>query len=140
MDIATSFTKLVDGDLPAMETHFTNKTSFANRKPGDEEARYLLRFQGASPGRSPGIPFYPLSLKNGDFPERPPLHGETGEGEKNPLSQADVVITSSILRKLQPHRIYYSAGDIADPRGTRSLSGCDSPCLQHHRPGRVVKD
>ena len=48
MDIATSFTKLVDGDLPAMENAFLQiKQAIANRKPGDEEARYLLQFKAA---------------------------------------------------------------------------------------------
>ena len=121
MDIATSFTKLVDGDLPAMENAFLQiKQAIANRKPGDEEARYLLQFKAAlrraearGACRFIGVPEERVHFLNLPF-------YETGKVKKNPLSQADVDIIVDLLRKVQPHQIY-AAGDLADPHGTHGV-------------------
>jgi glucosamine-6-phosphate deaminase len=45
---------------------------------------------------------------------------ETGEVEKNPMSEADIEITIALLEKLKPHQIY-CAGDLADPHGTHKV-------------------
>ncbi len=45
---------------------------------------------------------------------------ETGAIEKNPLGEADILVTMELLRKLQPHQIY-CAGDLADPHGTHKV-------------------
>lgn len=45
---------------------------------------------------------------------------ETGEVEKNPMSEADIAITMELLEKLKPHQIY-CAGDLADPHGTHKV-------------------
>ena len=121
MDIATSFTKLVDGDLPAMENAFLQiKQAIANRKPGDEEARYLLQFKAAlrraearGACRFIGVPEERVHFLTLPF-------YETGKVKKNPLSQADVDIIVDLLRKVQPHQIY-AAGDLADPHGTHGV-------------------
>lgn len=42
---------------------------------------------------------------------------ETGTIEKNPMTEADIVITVDLLRKVKPHQVY-CAGDFADPHGT----------------------
>ena len=45
---------------------------------------------------------------------------ETGEVEKNPMSEADIEITIALLEKIKPHQIY-CAGDLADPHGTHKV-------------------
>ena len=42
---------------------------------------------------------------------------ETGSIEKNPISEADIIISMELLRKIKPHQVY-CAGDFADPHGT----------------------
>jgi glucosamine-6-phosphate deaminase len=45
---------------------------------------------------------------------------ETGTIEKNPMSEADILITMELLRKIQPQQVY-CAGDLADPHGTHKV-------------------
>jgi glucosamine-6-phosphate deaminase len=45
---------------------------------------------------------------------------ETGEVEKNPMSEADVLLTMELLEKIKPHQIF-CAGDLADPHGTHKV-------------------
>ena len=45
---------------------------------------------------------------------------ETGTIEKNPMSEADVVLTMQLLQQVQPHQIF-CAGDLADPHGTHKV-------------------
>jgi glucosamine-6-phosphate deaminase len=45
---------------------------------------------------------------------------ETGTIEKNPMGEADVIITMELLNKIQPHQIF-CAGDFADPHGTHKV-------------------
>ncbi|BAV08640.1 glucosamine-6-phosphate deaminase [Filimonas lacunae] len=45
---------------------------------------------------------------------------ETGAIEKKPMGEADVEMTISLLRQIQPQQIY-CAGDLADPHGTHKV-------------------
>lgn len=45
---------------------------------------------------------------------------ETGEVEKNPMSEEDVLLTIALLEKIKPHQIF-CAGDLADPHGTHKV-------------------
>lgn len=45
---------------------------------------------------------------------------ETGTIEKNPMSEADILQTIELLRKVKPHQVY-AAGDLADPHGTHKV-------------------
>jgi len=45
---------------------------------------------------------------------------ETGRIEKKPMSEADIVMTVELLKKIKPHQIY-CAGDLADPHGTHKV-------------------
>ncbi len=45
---------------------------------------------------------------------------ETGVIDKKPMSEADVLITMELLKKLKPHQVY-CAGDLADPHGTHKV-------------------
>ena len=121
MDIATSFTKLIGGDLKPMETAFKEvKEAIQNRKAGDEEITDLLKYKGAlrraearGAARFLGVPEERVHLLNLPF-------YETGTVKKNPLSQTDVDIIVKLLREVQPHQIY-AAGDLADPHGTHGV-------------------
>lgn len=121
MDIATSFTRLVKGDVQTMDTAFEHvKQTIANRKPGDEEPAELLAYKGAlrraearGACRFIGVPENRVHFLNLPF-------YETGTVKKNPLGQADVDIIVKLLREVQPHQIY-AAGDLADPHGTHGV-------------------
>jgi len=45
---------------------------------------------------------------------------ETGAVEKKPMSEADILITMELLKKIKPHQIF-CAGDLADPHGTHKV-------------------
>jgi glucosamine-6-phosphate deaminase len=45
---------------------------------------------------------------------------ETGTIEKNPMGEADVLITMELLNRIQPQQVY-CAGDFADPHGTHKV-------------------
>jgi glucosamine-6-phosphate deaminase len=42
---------------------------------------------------------------------------ESGKNQKNPVTEADVIITMELLQKIKPHQIF-AAGDFEDPHGT----------------------
>ena len=52
---------------------------------------------------------------------------QTGRVTKSPISNADLEITSELLKKIKPHQIY-AAGDLSDPHGTHRT--CLSVILQ----------
>ncbi|MBC7937358.1 MAG: glucosamine-6-phosphate deaminase [Rhizobacter sp.] len=45
---------------------------------------------------------------------------ETGTIEKNPMGEADVILTMELLEKIQPQQVF-CAGDFADPHGTHKV-------------------
>ena len=45
---------------------------------------------------------------------------ETGEVQKNPLSEEDIEIVRTLLQEIKPHQIFI-AGDLADPHGTHRV-------------------
>jgi len=42
---------------------------------------------------------------------------ESGKSVKNPVTEADVLLTMELLQKIQPHQVF-AAGDFEDPHGT----------------------
>lgn len=42
---------------------------------------------------------------------------ESGKNQKNPVTEADVVLTMELLQKIKPHQVF-AAGDFEDPHGT----------------------
>ena len=42
---------------------------------------------------------------------------ESGKNQKNPVTEADVIITMELLQKTKPHQVF-AAGDFEDPHGT----------------------
>lgn len=121
MDIATSFTQHIKGDVKTMETAFEHiKEVIAKRKPGDEEPSELLAYKGAlrrAEARG-ACRFIGVKENRVHFLDLP--FYETGSVKKNPLGQADVDIIVKLLREVKPHQIY-AAGDLADPHGTHGV-------------------
>lgn len=121
MDIATSFTKLAQGDLPAMEAASNKIRNAIFAHPQEEqEAAHLLAYKAAlrraearAACRFIGLPEERVHFLNLPF-------YETGTIKKKPLSQADIDIMVKLLREIQPHQIY-AAGDLADPHGTHGV-------------------
>lgn len=42
---------------------------------------------------------------------------ESGKNQKNPVTEADVLLTMELLQKIKPHQVF-AAGDFEDPHGT----------------------
>lgn len=42
---------------------------------------------------------------------------ESGKNQKNPVTEADILLTMELLQKIKPHQIF-AAGDFEDPHGT----------------------
>lgn len=42
---------------------------------------------------------------------------ESGKNQKNPVTEADVILTMELLQKIKPHQVF-AAGDFEDPHGT----------------------
>ncbi len=45
---------------------------------------------------------------------------DKGKVQKNPVSEADILLTMELLEKVKPHQIF-AAGDFADPHGTHKV-------------------
>ena len=45
---------------------------------------------------------------------------DTGRIKKNPYTKKDLLITASLIKKIEPHQIY-AAGDLEDPHGTHKV-------------------
>ena len=60
-----------------------------------------------------GIPYSQVHFMNLPF-------YETGQIDKNPVSQIDIDLTIALIEKIKPHQIY-AAGDLADPHGTHRV-------------------
>ena len=45
---------------------------------------------------------------------------DTGRIKKNPHTKKDILITASLIKKIEPHQIY-AAGDLEDPHGTHKV-------------------
>jgi glucosamine-6-phosphate deaminase len=69
------------------------------------EAKSVCRYVGIPPERTHflNMPFY-----------------ETGGSRKKPLSEEDIDILVSLIKKVKPHQIY-AAGDLSDPHGTHRI-------------------
>ncbi|MFN3405195.1 MAG: glucosamine-6-phosphate deaminase [Cytophagaceae bacterium] len=45
---------------------------------------------------------------------------ETGQIQKKPIGEEDIVLTMELIERIKPHQIY-AAGDLADPHGTHKV-------------------
>lgn len=73
----------------------------------------IRRSEASATCRYVGIPETGIHFMNLPF-------YETGTIQKNPMSEADVVITMELLQKIKPHQVF-AAGDLADPHGTHRV-------------------
>jgi glucosamine-6-phosphate deaminase len=88
-----------------------------NKQPGQVDSAdvqmiktLIRRSEARAAGRCCGIPVERLHFMDLPF-------YETGRVKKRPLGEADVQLTTELLRKIAPHQIY-AAGDLTDPHGT----------------------
>jgi glucosamine-6-phosphate deaminase len=109
---------LMSDSIRELEDHVEE---FLRRKqPGQVDSPQVQMIKGlirkgeaVAGARCCGIPASNLSFLNMPF-------YETGGVKKKPLTDADVNIIVTLLRKLQPHQIY-AAGDLTDPHGTHRV-------------------
>lgn len=90
------------------------------KKPGQVDSpevqlikTLIRRSEARAAGRCCGIPVERLHFMDLPF-------YETGRVRKRPLGEADVRLTTELLRAVRPHQIY-AAGDLSDPHGTHRV-------------------
>ncbi len=121
IDFAVGFENMFDIDETKSKKILDNATAFLKTKKTSEkdtpeiraikglirrcEAKATCKYAGLTTGQAhfQNLPFY-----------------ETGTIEKNPMGEADVLITMELLNKIKPQQIF-CAGDFADPHGTHKV-------------------
>lgn len=96
------------------------KKFLKDKKEGDIDNREILTIKGLirrGEART-ACTFNKIPLDHCHFLDLP--FYETGRIDKNPISEADVMIVLELLRQIKPHQIYV-AGDLADPHGTHRV-------------------
>ena len=90
----------------------------ANKEIGDADIKIVSKLkslirkgEALAACRFLGIPEANIHFLNMPF-------YETGMIEKAPITEADIKLSTDILRKIKPNQIY-AAGDLTDPHGTR---------------------
>ncbi|MCD8081504.1 MAG: glucosamine-6-phosphate deaminase [Bacteroides sp.] len=91
-----------------------------HKKDGDLDTRDILTIKGLIRRGEARIAcmYNNIPLDRCHFLDMP--FYETGKIQKNPISEADVLIILDLLRKVKPHQIFV-AGDLADPHGTHRV-------------------
>jgi len=121
LDFTVGFEKIFDIDNSISQAILNKATSFITEKKASEkdtqeirnikglirrcEARATCKYVGLTEEQIHfmNLPFY-----------------ETGTIEKRPMSNADVELTVSLMRKIKPNQVF-CAGDLADPHGTHKV-------------------
>ena len=98
-----------------------------NKEPGEIDSEYVRTIKGMirrnearAAARCCGVPESQLHFQDLPF-------YQTGRIRKNPISPADIQLTTELLQAVRPHQIY-AAGDLSDPHGTHRT--CLSILLQ----------
>lgn len=111
--------------LEQLETHVDE--FLRNKKPGMVDSEHVQKIKGLirrGEARE-GARCCGVRDENLHFLDLP--FYQTGRVTKSPISNADLEITSELLKKIKPHQIY-AAGDLSDPHGTHRT--CLSVILQ----------
>lgn len=118
MDFAAGFDTLFQQDntkatqlLDEARTYLLNKKDYSSDTAEVRAVKGLIRrTEAAATCRYVGLPEGNWHFQNLPF-------YETGTIEKKPMSNEDITITKTLLRKIKPHQVF-AAGDFADPHGT----------------------
>ncbi|OLY92978.1 glucosamine-6-phosphate deaminase [Cnuella takakiae] len=121
LDFAVGFEEIAGIDssrsasiLQDVRHYLANKKSNSMDTPQIRAIKGLIRRgEAKATCRYVGIPDSNIHFQNLPF-------YETGTIEKNPMGEADVQQTMSLLEKIKPHQVY-CAGDLADPHGTHKI-------------------
>lgn len=91
-----------------------------DKKDGDMDTRDILTIKGLirrGEART-ACTYNNIPLNRCHFLDLP--FYETGKIQKDPISEADVLIVQKLLQEVKPHQIFV-AGDLADPHGTHRV-------------------
>jgi glucosamine-6-phosphate deaminase len=91
-----------------------------DKKDGDIDTRDILTIKGLirrGEART-ACTYNNIPLNRCHFLDLP--FYETGKIQKDPISEADVLIVQKLLQEVKPHQIFV-AGDLADPHGTHRV-------------------
>lgn len=121
LDFAVGLEELLQVDNSKSMEMLAEARSFLQQKkssePDTEQIRQIKglirRGEARATCRYVGIPDENIHFQNLPF-------YETGLVEKNPMGEADVENTLSLLERIKPHQIF-CAGDLADPHGTHKV-------------------
>lgn len=121
VEFIRDFGKTVDIDTSKMEALYSEMRSFmAGKQPNQVDTPEIQTVKGLiRKGEAiSGARFAGLNDDHIHFMALP--FYEKGKTQKNPVSEADVLLTMELLRKIRPHQIF-AAGDFADPHGTHKV-------------------
>lgn len=121
LDFAVGFEDMFGIDHHTSQTILTNAAQYlSNKKNNDPDSEDIRRIKGLIRRCEAKATCRYVGLKEGQWHFLNLPFYETGAIRKNPMSEADIVITMELLQKIQPHQIY-CAGDLADPHGTHKV-------------------
>jgi glucosamine-6-phosphate deaminase len=120
-DFVTDYAEAFEMKDQKAQTLFAEITHYLkNKEPGEVDSPEIKEIKGLirrgeakAAGRYCGVPDDNLHFLDMPF-------YETGRVKKKPLSDEDIKITVTLLRKIKPHQIY-AAGDLSDPHGTHRV-------------------
>ncbi|MCD8032132.1 MAG: glucosamine-6-phosphate deaminase [Bacteroides sp.] len=111
----------IDGKDEVIKDKYAEIRKFLkHKKDGDLDTRDILTIKGLIRRGEARIAcmYNNIPLDRCHFLDMP--FYETGKIQKNPISEADVLIILDLLRKVKPHQIFV-VGDLADPHGTHRV-------------------
>jgi len=115
LDFFKNFSETTEGDA---KNYKLIREFLANKEIGDADIKIVSKLkslirkgEALAACRFLGIPETNIHFLNMPF-------YETGMIEKAPITEADIKLSTDILRKIKPNQIY-AAGDLTDPHGTR---------------------
>ncbi|WP_416437913.1 glucosamine-6-phosphate deaminase [Phnomibacter sp. MR] len=92
----------------------------AQKKPSQTDTSEIRQIKGLIRRCEAAATCRYVGLKEGQWHFQNLPFYETGTIQKNPMGEADVLLTMELLRKIQPQQVF-CAGDLADPHGTHKV-------------------
>ena len=121
IDFAVGFENMFDIDETKSKKILEDATAFLNtKKTSDKDTPEIRAIKGLIRRCEAKATCKYVGLKDDQIHYQNLPFYETGTIEKNPMGEADVEITITLLNKIQPHQIF-CAGDFADPHGTHKV-------------------
>lgn len=121
LDFAVGFEELFGIDTEKSRAILKEARNYLNNKlPSQIDSPQIRAIKGLIRRCEAAATCRYVGLKEGQWHFQNLPFYETGTIQKNPMGEADIVLTIELLRQIQPHQVY-CAGDLADPHGTHKV-------------------